>query len=109
MIEKLYLSVLQSKIVKLQTIDFDLVLHTLDDAGLLINNNNQIVKYNPLDGVFFSINQQKGKHMNGMYQRDHKIAFENAKAKGLNNPNEYMYMYSKDSKDYFKNIMIEVI
>ena len=47
LIEKLYLSVLQSKIVKLQTIDFDLVLHTLDDAGLLINNNNQIVKYNP--------------------------------------------------------------
>tara|TARA_R110002153_G_scaffold157489_1_gene309488 strand:+ start:240 stop:458 length:219 start_codon:yes stop_codon:yes gene_type:complete len=56
-----------------------------------------------LDGVFFSINQQKGKHMNGMYQRDHKIAFENAKAKGLNNPNEYMYMYSKDGKDFFKN------
>ena len=47
LIEKLYLSVLQSKIVKLQTIDFDLVLHTLDDADLLINNNNQIVKYNP--------------------------------------------------------------
>ena len=41
--------------------------------------------------------------MNGMYQRDHKIAFENAKAKGLNNPNEYMYMYSKDGKDFFKN------
>jgi len=56
-----------------------------------------------LDGEFFSINQQKGKHMNGMYQRDHKIAFENAKAKGLNNPNEYMYMYSKDGKDFFKN------
>ena len=47
LIEKLYLSVLQSKIVKLQTIDFDLVLHTLDDAGLLITNDNQIVKYNP--------------------------------------------------------------
>ena len=42
--------------------------------------------------------------MNGMYQRDHKEAFENAKLKGLNNPGEYMYMYSKDNKDYFKNI-----
>jgi hypothetical protein len=39
-----------------------------------------------------------------MYLRDHKEAFENAKLKGLNNPNEYMYMYSKDNKDYFKNI-----
>ena len=36
--------------------------------------------------------------------RDHKEAFENAKLKGLNNPNEYMYMYSQDNKDYFKNI-----
>ena len=27
--------------------------------------------------------------MNGMYQRDHKEAFENAKLKGLNNPGEY--------------------
>ena len=46
-IENLYLIHLQSKIVKFQNLDFDLVLHTLDDAGLLINNNNQIVKYNP--------------------------------------------------------------
>jgi len=39
-----------------------------------------------------------------MYYRDHKEAFENAKSKGLNDPQNYMYMYSKDNKDYFKNI-----
>jgi len=39
-----------------------------------------------------------------MYTRDHKLAFENAKTKGLNKPNEYMYMYSKSNKDFFKNI-----
>ena len=39
-----------------------------------------------------------------MYTRDHKAAFENAKTKGLNKPNEYMYMYSKSNKDFFKNI-----
>ena len=39
-----------------------------------------------------------------MYYRDHKEAFQNAKLKGLDKPNEYMYMYSKDGLDYFKNI-----
>jgi len=53
----------------------------------------------------FKTNQPKGNNtMNGMYQRDHKEAFENAKSKGLNDPQNYMYMYSKDNKDYFKNI-----
>ena len=42
--------------------------------------------------------------MNGMFERDSNKAFDNAKAKGLNKPSEYMYMYSKDNKDYFKNI-----
>ena len=41
----------------------------------------------------------------GMYQRDINKAFDNAKAKGLNKPSDYMYMYSKDNKDFFKNIM----
>ena len=36
--------------------------------------------------------------------KDSQSAFENAKRKGLTNPSEYMYMYSKDNKDYFKNI-----
>ena len=39
-----------------------------------------------------------------MYMRDHKVAFENAKSKGLKKPSEFMYMYSKDKKDFFKNI-----
>ena len=43
--------------------------------------------------------------MNGMFERDSNKAFDNAKAKGLNKPSEYMYMYSKDNKDFFKNIM----
>jgi hypothetical protein len=54
----------------------------------------------------FKTNQPIGtKTMNKMYHvRDHKEAFENAKLKGLEKPNEYMYMYSKDGLDYFKNI-----
>ena len=36
-----------------------------------------------------------------MYQRDSNEAFENAKSKGLDKPEDFMYMYSKD---YFKNI-----
>ena len=40
-----------------------------------------------------------------MFERDSNKAFDNAKAKGLNKPSEYMYMYSKDNKDFFKNIM----
>ena len=39
-----------------------------------------------------------------MYSRDHKEAFENAKLKGLDKPNEVMYMYSLENFDYFKNI-----
>ena len=57
--------------------------------------------------IFMNIktNQPIGTNtMNGMYQRNSNEAFENAKSKGLNNPNEYMYMYSKDGLDYFKNI-----
>ena len=42
--------------------------------------------------------------MNGMYQRDSNKAFDNAKTRGLYNPSIYMYMYSKDNKDYFKHI-----
>jgi len=40
-----------------------------------------------------------------MYQRDSNEAFTNAKTKGLDKPQDYMYMYSKDNKDFFKNIM----
>ena len=40
-----------------------------------------------------------------MYLRDSKLAFESAKSKGLTQPQDYMYMYSKDNKDFFKNIM----
>jgi hypothetical protein len=51
----------------------------------------------------FKTNQPK-ENMKNMYQRDHKKAFENAKLKGLNKPNEFMYMYSLENFDYFKNI-----
>ena len=39
-----------------------------------------------------------------MYHRDHIEAFNNAKSKGMDKPEDYMYMYSIDKKDYFKNI-----
>ena len=42
--------------------------------------------------------------MNGMYQRNSNEAFTNAKSKGLDKPQDYMYMYSKDNMDFFKNI-----
>ena len=37
--------------------------------------------------------------------KDSQIAFENAKSKGLDKPEYFMYMYSKENKDFFKNIM----
>jgi hypothetical protein len=40
-----------------------------------------------------------------MYQRNSQEAFNNAKAKGLANPSQYMYMYSQGTKDYFKATM----
>ena len=40
-----------------------------------------------------------------VYMRDHIKAFENAKSKGLDKPEDFMYMYSKENKDFFKNIM----
>ena len=39
-----------------------------------------------------------------MYQRNSNEAFENAKTKGLDKPQDFMYMYSQAKKDYFKNI-----
>ena len=39
--------------------------------------------------------------MNKMYQRDSNEAFTNAKAKGLNNSQDYEYMYSQGTKDFF--------
>jgi len=40
-----------------------------------------------------------------LYQRDSNKAFENAKSKGLDKPEDYMYMYSKEDKDFFKRVM----
>ena len=43
------------------------------------------------------------KTINGMYQRDSNAAFDNAKKDASFQPLEFMYMYSKDGRDYFKN------
>ena len=37
-------------------------------------------------------------------ERDPEEAFSNAIKKGLKNPDDYMYMYSNNNKDYFKHI-----
>ena len=37
--------------------------------------------------------------------QDSQKAFENAKSKGLEKPQDYMYMHSQNGRDYFKNIM----
>ena len=34
---------------------------------------------------------------------ENKEVFENAIKKGLKNPEDYMYMYTLNQKDYFKN------
>ena len=39
-----------------------------------------------------------------MYLRNHKLAFASAKSQGLSDPGSWMYMYSKDGYDFFKNI-----
>ena len=52
-----------------------------------------------------NIGGEFNKNMNEMYQRDSNKAFENAKSKGLDKPGDFMYMYSKENKDFFKNIM----
>ena len=38
------------------------------------------------------------------FERDPEEAFSNAIKKGLKNPDDYMYMYSDNNKDYFKHI-----
>ena len=43
------------------------------------------------------------KTINGMYQRNSNAAFDNAKKDASFQPQEFMYMYSKDGRDYFKN------
>lgn len=47
----------------------------------------------------------KGNVFEGMKIRENpNEAFENAIKKGMKNPENWMYMYSKDNMDYFKNI-----
>ena len=60
-----------------------------------IKKGKQMTKFNTLI---------KFKDNTVMYTRDSNEAFTNAKAKGLDKPEEFMYMYSKDDKDFFKNI-----
>ena len=40
-----------------------------------------------------------------MEYRDSKEAFENAVRNGLENPEDYMYMYSIGKNDYFKHMI----
>ena len=61
---------------------------------MLNNKTNQLESRN--------MTQQTKKE--DFYMRDHIKAFDNAKAKGLHDPEAYMYMYSKDNNDFFKNI-----
>ena len=46
----------------------------------------------------------KGSIFEGMKLRENPDdAFKNAIKQGMKNPDDWMYMYSKDNKDYFKN------
>ena len=64
-------------------------------------NNNLTIGTKTMTKFKTLINFKDG---TSMYQRNSNEAFESAKLKGLDKPNEYMYMYSKDGLDYFKNI-----
>jgi len=63
--------------------------------GVLLIDWLLMVKFNTM------VNFKDG---SSMYQRNSNEAFENAKTKGLNKPQDFMYMYSQAKKDYFKNI-----
>lgn len=41
---------------------------------------------------------------NGIVCRNSDKAFENAIENGLKNPEDYMYMYTKENTDYFKHV-----
>jgi hypothetical protein len=60
-----------------------------------MKGKNKMTKFDTL------IKFKDGSHM---YIRDYKIAFENAISNGLNDPENWMYMYSQNNKDFFKNI-----
>jgi hypothetical protein len=60
-----------------------------------MKGKNKMTKFDTL------IKFKDGSHM---YTRNHKIAFENAISNGLNDPENWMYMYSQNNKDFFKNI-----
>lgn len=46
----------------------------------------------------------KGSIFEGMKLRENPDdAFKSAIKQGMKNPDDWMYMYSKDNKDYFKN------
>jgi len=63
--------------------------------GVLLIDWLLMVKFNTM------VNFKDG---SSMYQRNSNEAFNNAKAKGLEEPSKYMYMYSQTNRDYFKNI-----
>lgn len=50
------------------------------------------------------LTHQKGSIFEGIKIRENPdAAFESAIKKGMKNSNEWMYMYSNNGKDYFKN------
>ena len=69
--------------------DFNYILR---DSPYMFNNKKE------------SRNMTQQTKKEDFYMRDHIKAFDNAKAKGLHDPEAYMYMYSKDNNDFFKNI-----
>ena len=47
---------------------------------------------------------KKGGNITVKNEKDSKKAFQIAIEKGLKNPEDHMYMYTKDGKDFFKHI-----
>ena len=56
-----------------------------------------------INGIKYLVHP-KGSIFEGMKIRENpNDAFKNAIKKGLKNPDDWMYMYSENNKDYFKN------
>lgn len=49
-------------------------------------------------------NSNENSIFDGLDIRDPDKAFKNAISKGMKNPDDWMYMYSKNGRDYFKHV-----
>ena len=68
-----------------------------------MNDINENFNHTEENGIKYLVHP-KGSVFEGMKIRENpEEAFENAIKRGMKNPDDWMYMYSENDKDYFKN------